>query len=325
MISFPRALFSLGLALACAAAHAAPPEQSLPQAPGYYRQNLGTLRVTALFDGAVALPRQQLVGVPRSRIDGLLQHRHVPETTQGLQTAVNAYLVQRGQDLVLVDAGTAQCLGDQLGHVLQNLRQSGYRPEDVSAVLLTHAHPDHLCGVLDEQGNPAFPNATLWIAREEADFTFDPQTLRVIPKEFHPFVAMAQRALTAYDQLGKLRRFEAGQTLPVGINGITALASHGHSPGHSSFLFSGDQGQKLLIWGDIVHYHAVQFAVPEASYEVDANRAQAIQSRRRLLADAARQGWWVAGAHLPFPGLGHVRAEGKAFAWVPAEYSPGVR
>jgi glyoxylase-like metal-dependent hydrolase (beta-lactamase superfamily II) len=323
MTAFSRAVFSLFLTLACAtAAHAAPPEQPLPQAPGYYRQNLGSLRVTALFDGAVALPRQQLVGVPPARIERLLKHRYVPETQQGMQTAVNAYLVQRGPDLVLVDAGTAQCLGDQTGHVLQNLRQSGYRPEDVSAVLLTHAHPDHLCGVLDEQGAIAFPNATLWIAREEADFTFDPQTLRVIPKEFHPFVEMARRVLSAYEQAGKLRRFEAGEALPIGI---TALASHGHSPGHTSFLFSGEQRQTLLIWGDVVHYHAVQFAVPEASYEVDANRAQAIQSRRRLLADAARHGWWVAGAHLPFPGLGHVRTEGKAFAWVPAEYSPVER
>jgi len=320
--SFSRAVFLSLFSLACAAAHAASPEQQLPQVPGYYRQNLGQLRVTALFDGAVPLSRQQLVGVPRERIDGLLEHRYVPEAEQGLQTAVNAYLVQRGQDLVLVDAGTAQCFGDQLGHVLENLRQSGYRPEDVSAVLLTHAHPDHLCGVLDPQGNLAFPNATLWISREEADFTFDPQTLRTVPKEFQPFVEMARRGLNAYQQAGRLRRFEAGETLPIGV---TALASHGHSPGHTSFLVNGDQGQKLLIWGDVVHYHAVQFAVPEASYEVDANRAEAIQSRRRLLAEAARNGWWVAGAHLPFPGLGHVRTEGEAFAWVPAEYSPVAR
>jgi hypothetical protein len=77
------------------------------------------------------------------------------------------------------------------------------------------------------------------------------------------------------------------------------------------------------VWGDIVHYHAVQFRQPGVSYEHDSDRRQAVAARKRVLAQAASQGWWVAGAHLPFPGIGHVRSEGRAgYAWVPAEFGP---
>lgn len=99
------------------------------------------------------------------------------------------------------------------------------------------------------------------------------------------------------------------------------MDTHGHTPGHVSYRFDS-QGQSLLVWGDVLHFHAVQFAHPEAAFEADSDRKAAIASRRGLLQQATAHGWWVAGAHLPFPGLGHVRSEGQAYAWVPAEYSP---
>lgn len=296
----------------------AAPAQPSAQVPGYYRQAIGELRVTALFDGVVPLPRAQLTGIAPAQVDALLADRHVPEGDKGL---VNAYLVERGGLRVLVDAGTAQCFGDGLGQVLANLRAAGFRPEDVDAVLMTHAHPDHLCGVLDAQGAVAYPNATLWLAREEARYWEDPAAEAATPEALRFLFDMARRAITPYAAAGKLRRFGLGDALPAGI---TALASHGHTPGHSSYLADGgkDSAQKLLVWGDVLHYHAVQFAVPEASFEADTDRPLAIASRRGLLERATREGWWVAGAHLPFPGLGHVRREGPAFAWVPAEFSP---
>ena len=168
----------------------------------------------------------------------------------------------------------------------------------------------------------AFPKATLWVDRTEAAYWQGPDAEANTPKDLRFIVALARRPLDAYSAAGRLRTFEpADGSLPAGIE---ALATHGHTPGHASFLVPGGSGarDKLLVWGDLVHYHAVQFANPRASYEVDADRAQAIQSRRAMLQRAAREGWWVAGAHLPFPGLGHARVEGKGYAWVPAEYSP---
>lgn len=316
----PAALRLLLVAAATTWAVAAPAQPSA-QVPGYYRQAIGDLRVTALFDGVVPLPRAQLTGIAPAQVDALLADRHVPEGEKGLQTAVNAYLVERGGLRVLVDAGTAQCFGEGLGQVLANLRASGFRPEDVDAVLMTHAHPDHLCGVLDAQGAVAYPKATLWLAREEAAHWEDRASEAATPESLRFLFGMARRAIAPYAAAGRLRRFGPGEALPAGF---TALASHGHTPGHTSFLADGgkDGAQKLLVWGDVLHYHAVQFARPDASFEADTDRPQAIASRRGLLERATREGWCVAGAHLPFPGLGHVRREGPAFAWVPAEFSP---
>lgn len=292
------------------------------QVPGYYHARIGALKVTALFDGAVQLPRAQLVGVPKRQISAQLQRRFVPENTAGLQTAVNAYLVQRDATVVLVDAGTAHCFGDALGHVPDNLRAAGLRAEDVTDVLLTHAHPDHLCGVRDPQGRMVYPNATVWLATPEADYWQNDKHAAASPEAIRPLFKMAQDALAPYEAAGKLRRFGPHDTLPLNAR---ALDTQGHTPGHRSFAFDGGARQSLLVWGDVLHYHAVQFALPQASFEVDVDRAQAIRSRQRMLAQAADGAWWVAGAHLPFPGLGHVRREGRpgvAFSWVPAEFTP---
>ncbi|NYH47251.1 MBL fold metallo-hydrolase [Xanthomonas arboricola] len=320
-----RSLAPLLLAASATLAHAAAPASTHAQVPGFYLQRIGTLRVTALFDGSVALTRQQLSNVAPAERDRLLAQGYVPEDGKGLQTAVNAYLIQDGRHLSLVDTGTAQCLGPGLGQVLSNLRAAGYDPAQVDDVLLTHAHPDHLCGLLDAQGRPAFPNATVWLSEADAAYWLDPASEAGAAPTLQFAFPLARAAVAPYQAQGRLRRFQPSiSALPPGISalpaGITALDSQGHTPGHVSYRFDGGAGNTVLVWGDVLHYHAVQFARPDASFEADSDRSKAIASRRRLLAQAADGRWWVAGAHLPFPGLGHVRREGKAFAWVPTEF-----
>jgi glyoxylase-like metal-dependent hydrolase (beta-lactamase superfamily II) len=129
---------------------------------------------------------------------------------------------------------------------------------------------------------------------------------------------MARAAVAPYVAGNRLQRYAEGSPL---VPGISSVALHGHTPGHSGYLLSS-AGQSLLVWGDIVHSHAVQFARPEVAIEFDVDSAQAIATRQKVFADAARDKLWVAGAHLPFPGIGHVRAEGAGYAWVPVEFSP---
>lgn len=311
-----------GLPSPATAAGTATQATPITQVPGYYHQVIGDLQVTALFDGTVSLPRQQLKGIDAGTVRQLLDRRYVPETDKGMQTAVNAFLVRQGDHLTLVDAGTAQCFGPGLGQVLGNLRAAGVDPAQVDDVLLTHAHPDHMCGVLDADGTMAFPKASVWLSQADADYWLDPASEADAPRPLVFAFALARNAVAPYEKAGRLHRFKDGDTLPAHIR---AVASHGHTPGHVSYLFDGGQGRQLLVWGDVVHYHAVQFAQPEASFEADSDPVAAIASRRALMAQASDQGWWVAGAHLPFPGLGHVRRETgttAAFAWVPGEFSP---
>lgn len=287
------------------------------QVPGYYRQALGGFSITALYDGYIDLNTQLLKGIQADDLQRLLA-RMFQDNTKGVQTAVNAYLVHTGEKLVLVDTGAGQCFGPTLGTLLDNLRASGYTPEAVDAVLLTHLHPDHLCGLVDREGAAVFPNAKVWASQADADFWLSEQVAEAAPEGMRPFFKMARAAVAPYRAKHAFAAYQPGERL---LAGVSVRPTPGHTPGHAGYLFEA-AGKQLLLWGDIVHNHAVQFAQPEVSIEFDTDQQQAIATRKAVFAEATQRGWMIGGAHLPFPGLGHIRQEGKAFAWVPVEYGP---
>ncbi len=298
------------------AAAAAPQQQA--QVPGYYRLKLGELEVTALNDGNTHLKVGLLHGADAHSIEQMLERMYVPSGGQGVRTAINGFLVNTGQQLALVDAGGGSCLGAGAGHLLDNLRAAGYQPEQVDAVLLTHLHGDHACGLITADGKPAFPNATVYLSQAEAGFWLDPAQQARAQKSKQAAFKRAQDALAPYRKAGRMKEFKAGDSP---IPGVVSVAEPGHTPGHTGYLFTSEGG-KLLVWGDIVHSHAVQFGQPQVALDFDSDQSQAIATRKRLLAQAAEDKRWIAGAHLPFPGIGHVRAEGDGYAWVPLEFGP---
>ncbi len=315
--SLSAALALAGLpALAQGPAPKAPPARQENQVPGYYRMMLGQFEVTALYDGYVDLDARLLKYTSPGEVRRLLARMFVA-ATPGMQTAVNAYLVNTGSNLVLVDTGAAACFGPTLGRVAANLRASGYDPAQVDTVLLTHLHGDHVCG-LSEDGKPVFANATVYVGQAEAGYWLDAAAAQRAPQAEQSAFAMARDAVAPYRASGQLRTYRPGDTL---VAGVSAVPAYGHTPGHSGYLFKSG-GQSMLVWGDIVHSHAVQFRRPDVAIEFDSDSRQAVRTRKRLFADAARGKLWVAGAHLPFPGIGHVRAEGKGYTWVPVEYGP---
>ena len=150
-------------------ANAAPVAKQQAQVPGFYRMALGEFEVTALYDGYVKLDPKLLKGASAEDVQSLLAKMFL-ESSKGVQTAVNAYLVNTGSQLVLIDTGAAQCFGPTLGVIQSNLKAAGYSPEQVDTVLLTHLHPDHACGLQGVEGKAAFPNATVYVPQAEADF-----------------------------------------------------------------------------------------------------------------------------------------------------------
>lgn len=286
------------------------------QVPGYYRLMVGDAEVTALYDGYIDLDAALLKNVSEQEVQLLLARMFV----QGhkVQTAVNAYLVNTGKQLVLVDAGAAKKFGPSLGHIIDNLKAAGYEPSQVDAVLATHLHGDHVNGLISAEGRPVFPNAEIWVAQAESDFWLGTDALVKAPESAKAFFQMAQDAAAPYLKAGKWKTFRAdGEILP----GIRSLALPGHTPGHSGYRLDS-QGQSLLIWGDIVHSHAVQFMRPEVVIEFDVDKKTAAATRKNIFAETAKEKTMVAGAHLPFPGIGHVRAERQGYAWVPIEFGP---
>ena len=287
------------------------------QVPGYYHMAFGPMQVTALYDGYVDLAPKLLKGASAKTLQSLMA-RMFQESTKGVQTAVNGFLVNTGDRLVLVDTGAAGCFGPTLGNIAANLKASGYKLEDVDAVLLTHLHPDHVCGVADAAGKPLYPNATVYASQGEADFWLNKDVMASKPDGMKPFFEMAQKAVAGYQAAGKFKTFKAGDDL---LKGVQVVPTPGHTPGHTSFLLSAGDKQ-LLLWGDIVHNHATQFARPEIAIEFDVDSPKAIATRKALFKRAAHDKLWVGGAHMPFPGIGHVGKDGKAYRWVPVEYGP---
>lgn len=300
--------------LGAGASHAAAPQVGT-QAPGYYRMALGDFEVTALFDGAIDLDvKQLLTNVKPAQVDKLMKQSFARTP---LRTSVNAYLVNTGSKLVLVDTGAAGLFGPTLGKLLDNLKAAGYRPEQVDAVLITHLHPDHVGGAM-AAGQRAFPNATLHVDQRDAAYWLSEAEMAKAPTEAQGFFQGAMASVKPYADAGALKTFDGNTEL---VPGIQALRAYGHTPGHSVYAIES-KGQKLVLWGDLMHVSAVQFAQPSVTIQFDTDSQSAKTERRNAYADAAKGGYLVAAAHLPFPGIGRLRPEAGGYRFVPIDYVP---
>ena len=303
-----------GSLLLAAAAQAGAPQVKI-QAPGYYRMMLGDIEITALLDGVLDLqPGQLLTNTTKTEVSKLLARSFLGDA---VATSVNAYLINTGNQLVLVDAGAATLFGPGLNQLHGNLKAAGYQPEQVDAVVITHMHGDHVGGLMQE-GKLAFPNATVYADKHDADFWLSAENLEKAPKEMKVFFQGAQMSLNPYVSSGKFKAFDGDTEIAPGVK---AIAAHGHTPGHAIYAVES-KGQKLVLWGDLMHVAAVQFPKPSVTITFDTDSKAAAVQRKKAFADAAKKGYWVGSAHLPFPGIGHLRADGKGYVFVPINYSP---
>ncbi len=294
------------------AAHAEAP-MAKTAAPGFFRMMLGDFEVTALSDGTVALPVDKiLTNTTPGKVDQALGKSFLKAP---LETSVNGYLINTGAKLVLVDTGAAGLFGPTLGNLVANLKAAGYQPEQVDAVVITHMHADHVGGLMAGD-KLAFPNATVHADKHDADFWLSQANMDKAPKEAKGFFQGAMASLNPYVAAGKFKPFDGNTEL---VPGIKAQAARGHTPGHSTYAVES-KGQKLVLWGDLMHVAAVQFANPSVTIQFDTDSKAAAVQRKKAYAEAAKQGYWVAGAHLSFPGIGHLRSDGKGYAFVPVNY-----
>jgi len=311
-----RLIATFAAALLAAGAHAAAP-QVKTQAPGFYRTMVGDFEVTALFDGIIELtPKELLTNTANVPVNQLLARSFESEK---VPTSVNGYLINTGDKLVLVDTGAADKFGPTLGRLQTNLKAAGYQPEQVDLVLITHMHGDHVGGLM-AGGQIAFPNATVYAGQEDADFWLSEAVMKRAPADAQMFFKVAQDSLNPYVQAGKFKPLTGGTTELV--PGIKAVAAHGHTPGHTIYTVES-KGQKLVLWGDLMHVAAVQFREPQVTISFDTDSKAAKAQRAKAYADAVKGRYLIGSAHLPFPGLGHLRTgDGKGYTWVPVDYTP---
>lgn len=282
------------------------------QAPGFYRTMLGQTEVTVLIDGTVDLPVDQLLQQDPAKTIAALQHMH---QSAPLETSVNAYLINTGKKLVLIDAGAGSLFGPTLGNVSKNLALAGYTPEQVDEIYISHMHADHVGG-LSKDGKMVYPNAIVRADATEAAYWLSEAEMAKAPDDKKGFFKSAMASLKPYQTANRFKTFSGKTEL---VAGITAQPTAGHTPGHISYMVqSGDQ--RLLVLGDIIHVAAVQFDRPEVTIAFDSDATAAKKQRLALFKQATEAGLLVGATHLQFPSLGYINANGKGYRWVPLNY-----
>ena len=298
--------------------------------PGFYRMMLGDFEVTALNDGVVAYPVSRVLPTATAAQikRGLLENG----LTDPVGLSYNAFLINTGSKLVLIDTGTGGKLDNEpefhgAGHLMANLRAAGYRPEQIDEVYITHQGQDHIGGLT--LGNErAFPNALVRVPKSETDmliFLDQTKTAALLEqahgdKHVSEWLQFTRDLFEPYIRAGRFQTID--EDVPL-VPGIRALGTHGHSLGHTSYVVES-QGQTLVVMGDLVLMGALQFANPSLGSAFDADSKAATAQRLRVFKMAADSGDWVAGGHLSFPGIGHIRASAGRYFWIPANYTtPG--
>ncbi|RYG75396.1 MAG: MBL fold metallo-hydrolase, partial [Alphaproteobacteria bacterium] len=217
--------------------------------------------------------------------------------------------------LVMVDAGTGELYGPNLNKLGASLKAVGYSPEQITDILITHIHTDHTGGLMDGD-RMVFPNATLHIERKEVAYWFSEDQRAKATAAHQKYFAEAQAKVGPYKAAGRVKTFSGATQL---FPGIRSEPAPGHTPGHSFYTLES-QGEKLVFWGDLLHVAEVQLPRPDITILFDVDPKAAADTRKRAFVQAVKEGYWVAGDHVSFPGVGHLQADGKGYRWIPMPY-----
>jgi len=304
-------LLALASGLSSVAAMAATP-MAKTSAPGYFRMMLGEFEITALNDGTIDLPVDKLLVQPEAKTHAELAQVYLKAP---LETSVNAFLINTGSKLILIDAGTGSLFGPTLGKLITNLKASGYTPAQIDDVYLTHLHADHIGGLVANNAL-AFPNAIVHADKKDADFWLSQKNLESAAADQKDGYKNAMASVNPYIAAKKFIPFSGNTKL---VDGITSFATYGHTAGHTIYKVES-KGEKLWVIGDLIHVNAVQLEHPEVTIAFDSDQQQAAAEREKIFTDGAKQGVLFAASHIPFPGIGHLRKKEKSYEWLPVNF-----
>ena len=278
--------------------------------PALAEISLGSATITTVSDGTLTLPGSFIFEpMPKDELAPILSEHGV--SAEQLTPECNLALYRDGTNTVLFDVGSGPDFMPTAGSVLESLDAAGLAPEDITHVVFTHAHPDHIWGLIDDFDEPVFYEAAYLMGRGEWDYWWNPETVDTIGDARAAFAVGAKRRMDFIED--SVEFFDAGDEI---LPGIAAVASHGHTPGHMSFeVRSGNEN--AMIVGDAIGNHHVAFARPEWPSGSDQDAETAIVSRQMLLDRLASEQSRLVGFHLPGGGIGRAEKSGDGYRFVP--------
>ena len=282
--------------------------------PGVFALKVGNVKVIALSDGTVPQDLHKLLTNTTVKHTNKLLSNGFRKNP--VEASINAFLIDTGNEQILVDTGAGEFFGKIAGgKLLSTLYAAGYRAEDIDKILITHIHTDH-SGGLTVNGEAQFPNATVYAGKADIDFFMDKRNAKIAGYA-EKYFDEAQTALEPYINSNKVISLVGNQTV---IKGLTAIPTPGHTPGHYFYRLQ-DGNESLFFLGDIVHVLSVQFPDPNITIVYDVDAKAAAKQRNYQFNKMAKNKSLIAAAHLPFPGIGNIRAEGIGFTFVPVDFT----
>ena len=280
------------------------------QSPYWHRFIVGDAEVTVVSDGPLPLgdPSGTFIGIPKEEVKKMLVEHFLSPDNVVLEQ--NSPIVNTGDKLILFDTGmgTSKAFGPTTGRQQKSMAEAGIKPEDIDAVVLSHAHIDHIGGIVDANDKPLFPNAQYYIAQSDLDFWTDEGKLGGPLKDF---VLHARKNLLPVRD--RLVFFKDGQEF---LPGVQAMAAPGHTVGHHMFMVTSN-GKSFAFLGDLTHHAVLLLEKPLMEFSYDTDPKQAAQTRVKMLDMLAANKIPVMSYHFAWPGYGHVAKSGDGFRYFP--------
>lgn len=285
--------------------------QDLPARPFVNTMELGSFRVTTVFDGAIQLDGPHpIFGMDQSAesVQELAEANFLP--ADRMEIGFTPTVVESGEDVILFDAGNGAGRRPAAGALVERLKLAGINPEDVTIVVITHMHPDHIGGLMEE-GVPAFPNARYLTASAEYDFWSADDKLTGATERVATLVQSNVVPLAE-----KFSFISPGESV---VSGIEAIGAFGHTPGHMAYNLESE-GQRLVITADTANHFVISLQKPDWEVRFDMDKKAAAKTRRELFGMIAADKVPFIGYHMPFPSVGYIETIEGGFRYVPASY-----